>query len=102
MTKKRFRLFEITFLRAGWCSQFVRELCYAVRQGYSAAARPLHTGLPGIYSHTTGPYLFDRASWWMATWSRLRGLRQDSMAPLGARPCCGGVEMAQRIKWAVN
>jgi hypothetical protein len=48
MTKKCFPLFEITLLRADLCSQFVRELYYAVRQRFCAAARPLRTGLPGL------------------------------------------------------
>jgi hypothetical protein len=47
--------------------EHVPELCYVVRQGFCAAARPLHTGLAGISCHSTGPYQLDRASSLMAT-----------------------------------
>lgn len=54
LTKRCFPLFEITLLRADWCSPFARELCYVARRGFCAAATPLRTGLPGICCHITG------------------------------------------------
>src|SRR6266851_6099653 len=97
MTKKCFRLFEDTFLRADWCSQFVRELCYAVRQEFCAAARPLHTGPRGICCHTTGPSQLDRASSLMATWSPPEALPQDSMPGWLSRHCCGGTQSLKKV-----
>src|SRR5262249_36495664 len=77
-----------TFGKGFDCSQFVRELCYAGRLGFSAAARPQRTGLPGICCHTMGPYLLDRALFLTATSSPPPALLPDSMPRWSLHPCC--------------
>jgi hypothetical protein len=64
--------------------------------GFCAAARQLHTGLPGIRCHTTGPYPLDRASSLMATWSPLPALLQNSMPLWLSRRCCVGTQLPKK------